>query len=376
MSYQNDTVTVWWVDDDHANHTGPREGERKALQRQAGGELRLVAIHPADFEAHASNLGNERTPDLLLIDFRLGMRSHPNKETPLFARDGVSLRGVALGIEGLKDVPAYLVSGVASRRQAGNMDESIDWVLTHTQLTDSLGGAFLLSDARDYRRLGRALDAQRNAAEGAKDDERRLVATVVDLLDVPEESNVVVREVVRHSVGTVLRNESTLDSDEMKLAPSRRRAIARWVRSVLHRVRGPLVDELMAATMLGTTETYFKEVLGPALDLEGAYYGGIFQRTAPMMLWRQALVGRLLKASNGVIVLSSPSTLAQSTAAHFHVPADERAVCRVCGEEWPESVGFDEEDQTVEAAVHWRCSREAQDMDNPVGFDVVRSFSS
>ena len=358
MADWNDNVTVWWVDDDHANTSGPRVGEGKALARKAGPGLLLVPMHPADFEEHASNLANEPVPDLLLIDFRLGMQSHPDKDTPLFARDGVSLRGAMLGMEELKDVPAYLVSSVTKKRQAGSMDVRFDWVLTHRELTGDLGGTFLLDDARDYRRLRTALAAVATA-DTSDIPERRLVrGAVLDLLNVPADSVESVGEVLGHEVRTVLRNESVLDSVDLKLAPSRRRAISHWVRAALHRVRGPLIDERMAAAMLGTKLEYFEETLGPQLELESARYTGIFRSTAAMTLWRQALLERLLSASSDKIELSPPLALARTTAEYFNVPAQQQAVCRVCGERWPEAVGFDEEERTVDAAVHWRCSRE------------------
>ena len=50
MTNENEKITVWWIDDDHADETGPRNAECNEFARQAGAMLNLVPIHPADFE--------------------------------------------------------------------------------------------------------------------------------------------------------------------------------------------------------------------------------------------------------------------------------------------------------------------------------------
>lgn len=374
MTVTEKTTTIWWVDDDHADESSPRDSERRALVRQAGSGLELVPIHPAEFEEQASNLENHPAPDLLLFDFRLGGRKHPAKDTPLFARNGVTLRGVSLGIEPLKDTPTYLVSGVTKQAQAGSVDVNFDWVLSHRQLINEFGGTFLLGDATDYRNLRDALAAASSYSNG-RERQVALVDAVLELLNVPAPSIEPVTELLHHAIGTVLRSESILDSDDMKLAPSRPRTVARWVRSALHRLRGPLIDDLMAATMMGAKVDYFRSTLLSQLDPGSIRYEGMFQTTASMTWWRSALLETLMVRGHE-IELSPPSALAQTAAKYFDVPESHRAVCRVCKNPWPEAVAFDEDDPSVEAAVHWRCSREATDVDNVFGFDIARSFSS
>ena len=374
MTNGNETITVWWIDDDHADGTGTREAECAAFTRQAGARLDLVAIHPADFERYATDVTNETAPDLLLIDFRLGMKAHPNPDhpTPYFARDGVRLRGTTLGDKILKEVPAYLVSRVIGDSQTGTLDDQFDWVLSHLQLIER-GGAFLLADAADYRLL-RARHAVASRSDDPNQKRRDLVDALCDLLRVPDSSRESVEEPSRYQIGHLLRNESHLDSDEVKLAPSRPREIARWVRTDLQATRGPLIDERSVAIMLGTTHEYFKETLEPRLNLDPLQYTGIFHRTATMLFWRQAFLQWLL-SQNDNIQISPPSHMARTAAAHFDVPEAYCAICRVCRKPWPEAIAFDVDDSSVEAAVHWRCSMEATDREAPLGFDVPRSFS-
>ena len=365
-------VTVWWIDDDHVGDKGPRQGERAALVKQAGDRLDLVAIHPAEFDDYENNLANRPAPDLLLFDFRLGMKRHPTKRTPFFAQDGITLRGATFGIEELKDVPAYLVSRVTQRAQTGSSDDHFDWVLSHQQLIDELGGEWLLADAQDYRQL------QKVHAAASKLDERKkvqqsLVKAIVDLLCVPAASVESVRELVSQTIATLLRAESSLDSDEMKLTPCRPRAIARWVRSDLQRRRGPLIDERSAANMLGATLRYFTTNLRTKLNLGPVTYTGIFQRTTSMTLWRDAFL-QYLRSESKSIRLSSPAILAQSAAEYFEVPEVGQSICRVCKKRWPEAIAFDEDDSSEEDAIHWRCSKEATDVDSVLGFDIPRSF--
>ena len=372
MASGDDRVTVWWIDDDHVDHKGERQGERTALVKQAGDNLNLVAIHPAEFDDYKRNLENRPAPDLLLIDFRLGSVRHPTKLTPFFAKDGITLRGATFGIEGLKDAPAYLVSRVTQRAQVGSSDDHFDWVLSHQQLMDELGGGCLLTDAQDYRQL-RKIHAAASEHDDRTKVQHALVTAIIDLLRVPVASVESVRELVSNAIATLLRAESSLDSDEMKLAPCRPRAIARWVRSDLQKRRGPLIDELNAANMLGTTLEYFTTKLRTKLNLGPVTYTGIFQRTTSMTLWRDAFL-RYLHSESQSIRLSSPAILAQSAAKYFEVPEVDQSVCRVCKKRWPEVIAFDEDDPSVEAAIHWRCSKEATDIDSVFGFDIPRSF--
>ena len=373
MTNAEQRIKVWWIDDDHANKIGPRKAERVALETQTNHALDLVPIHPAEFGEFLSHLSNESKPDLLLIDFRLSNQPHPEKETPFFARDGVTLRGTTLGDKRLKDVPAYLVSGVTTKEQIGSSDDYFDWVLAHHQLIDGDGGKLLLDDASDYRLLRRR-DAAASKLNSRNEIQLVLVAAISDLLRVPEASLESIESIANHTIRSLILSESTLDSEEIRLAPSRPRAIARWVRSALQRLSGPLIDQLRAATMLGTNREYFRTSIEPNLDLASVKYTGVFRDTASMTLWRQALLQSLLLQAE-TIELSSPASLAQSAAAHFNVPEHEQSICRVCKQPWPEAVAFDEDDPSVEAPVHWRCSNESTDVDSPFGFDVPRSFN-
>ena len=371
MASDKEIVTVWWIDDDHTGARGPRAAERAVLEEQAGEALNLIAIHPAAFEDRVSDLSDESAPDLLLIDFRLGTGKLPGKDTPFYARDGATLRGITLGNPRLKDVPAYLVSQVARKEQIGSSDDQFDWVLSHQKLHE-LGGMFLATDAKDYRELRNRLGAALGS-DGRKKVQRGLVDATCDLLRVPDASLDSVEEVVDHTVGTLLRNELTLDSDKMRLAPSRTRAIARWIRSALQKFRGPLIDELCAATMMGSNLEHFQRAIRPSMNLDSLEYTGIFRGTASMTLWRQDFL-QLLVSQGESIQLSPRASLAQSAAEHFCVPEERRSVCRVCRKPLPEAIAFDEDDPRVEDTVHWRCSNEAAGVDSPIGFDIPRSF--
>lgn len=373
MANGDDRVTVWWIDDDHMNEAEAMDRVRAALEENAGPDLNLVAIHPADFEDYASTISNAWAPDLLLIDFRLNTQRHPEKATPFFARDGVTLRGATLGDKILKDVPAYLVSRVTTEEQSGSSDDHFDWVLQHHALLGEDAGRFLLADAGDYRLLRQRVVAA-SGANSAKEIQSSLVEAICDLLRVPDSSLESVEELSRHTIRTLLRSESHLDSDEIRLAPSRPRSIARWVRSAVQGLRGPLIDGLSAANMLGTTARHFELSIEPALKDSQVIHAGLFGRTAAMTFWKDALLEWLLE-QNRTIELSSPARLAQSAAAYFEVPETEKATCRVCKKHWPEAIAFDEDDAKVQAAVHWRCSREAPDVDALFGFDNPRSFA-
>ncbi|MDE0077130.1 MAG: hypothetical protein OXM03_04445 [Chloroflexota bacterium] len=374
MTDAEQKIKVWWIDDDHANVKGRREAERDALESQTNQALNLVPIHPADFGEYLLGLSKESRPDLLLIDFRLHHYPHqdPEKKTPFFARDGVTLRGTTLGDRILKDVPAYLVSRVTREAQIGSSDEYFDWVLSHDQLIDDDGGMLLLADAADYREL-RERDIAASRSNDPDEIQQVLVDAICEILRVPKTSLGSVQSLVSQKIQTLLRSELNLDSDEIRLAPSRPRAIARWVRTALQRLSGPLIDNLRAATMFGTTVDYFRTQIEPKLDLVAVKYSGIFCATARMTFWRLALMQSLLRQAE-TIEFSSPASLARTAAEHFKVPEKDRSICRVCRKPWPEAIAFDEDDPRVEAPVHWRCSKEATEIDSVIGFDIPRSF--
>ena len=374
MSSRDDEVNIWWIDDDHADADGPRQGERKALETQASHKLRIEAIHPAEIEDFLSRLTDEPPPDLMLIDYRLNHRKHQTKDTPFFARDGLTLRATLLRENRLKHVPAYLVSQVIKEEQTGSTDDLFDWVLTHQQLTTKNGGPLLRSDALDYRSL-RVVDAEISNANTRQDTLETKIQVILELLKVPEESQYSLNHIIEQKVSSHLRSQSQLDTTDLELAPSLHCAIARWVRSTVLKIRGPLIDNQTAAVMAGSSLGYFTEKLKPQLELDGIEYTGIFHSTASMTLWRQSFLETLVSLSP-TIDLSSPKNLAQSTATYLKVPRDEQSRCLVCNESWPETIAFDEEDPTDVAPVHWRCSEESTQIDAVIGFDVPRSFSN
>ena len=365
-------IVVWWIDDDHNNSSGPREFERNALEEEADHNLKLIPIHPAVFEEHVARLSTESVPDLLLIDFILNTKQHTSKATPLYARDGVALRGMTDGIYELRDIPAYLVSRVTRKAQTGISDDHFDWILSHDQLVGGRGGKLLWEDACAYRTLRRLAELTPHTTD-INQLQEFLYPAICDQLRVPAESLHTIEDLVRQTIRYILVKEKKLNSEEMKLVPSRVRAIARWVRATLHRFRGPLVDDLAVATMLGTKLEYFLTELKTKLALEPVKYSGVFQKTASMTVWRQAFL-QLLLSQHKTIQLSSLTTLAQSSVETFKVPETGQSVCRVCNKRWPEAIAYDEDDPSVEEAVHWQCSKEALDVDSILGFEVARYF--
>ena len=371
---QEKPIEIWWIDDDHDIPNGRRQKELAALRSEVRGSLDLIPIHPAEFEDNVESLENEFTPDLLLIDFRLDTQKHPSKKkTPYFALDGVSLRGTTLRDRRLKNIPAYLVSKVIKRNQIGSSDDYFDWVLSHDQLVDGGGGSFLMKDASDYRQL-RERNREASAFSEPKEIQARLVEAIRDLLCVPRASLPAIADLAYSLVTLLLQEEEKLDVGEVKLTPSRTRSIARWIRTKLHRLRGPLIDEIAVATHLGMKLDYFRDKIEPRLDTNGVKYTGVFQSTASMTYWRQEFLQWILSQHQS-IQYSSLAVLSQSSAEHFKVPAKERSTCRVCNKFWPEAIAIDEDDSTVEEPVHWRCSYEATDIASFPGFDVPRRFS-
>lgn len=374
MADENSGLIVWWIDDDHAAPQSTRDAEAGALVTQSGDNLDIVRIHPARFEQRVTNLDNEKCPNLLLIDLRLGNHDDPDIPTSFFAQDGVRLRGSIDGVPSLQDVPKYLVSGIINEDQSGAEDEGFEWVMSQTSLTQ-LGGVFLLAETLDYQTIQEGVRA---ACDHSADEKSALVSAICPVirgLIAPPADDDAVLDLLEHVVSTMLRNESHYSDGSNRLPPSRPLTIGRWIRSVLQERRGPLIDDLAAATLVGCKVPFFLETIKPVVvdAAAEAQYRGVFNRTGKMTLWKESVRDWAI-ALGDEVTLSSAGEFAQSIAEHLGVPPEHQSSCAVCGKLWPEGIAFDEEEPAVEAAVHWRCSSEAADVDSPYGFDVQRSF--
>jgi hypothetical protein len=146
-------------------------------------------------------------------------------------------------------------------------------------------------------------------------------------------------------------------------------AFARWLHQILFKYPGFLYDELHAATHLGFKTNCFKRLSAKFKD---AKYSGVFAKTNQPLWWGSKL---------NDIIFSSPK--AQKYASSnpweiaplvFNISKNDLSKCAVCGNNLPETVGFNLKDDSDLRPVHYKCSIPHPEKKRELYFDGPRAF--
>lgn len=142
-------------------------------------------------------------------------------------------------------------------------------------------------------------------------------------------------------------------------------ALYKWVRDVLFRFQGPLVDSEMIAASIGSQKSFFDEKVAP-LVADGVY-AGVFAGLKGPRYWRDVTFACLAD------VVDDDGSLALS---HYIDKLDEshanREVCFVCKKPYTEVIANEEQslDCAKRRALHFRCAEPAN-LPHPNYFDPV-----
>lgn len=140
-------------------------------------------------------------------------------------------------------------------------------------------------------------------------------------------------------------------SDDLKRKPQDASVASRMFRWVQHLMDRPgfLLDTLWSATLLGLNEAGFAKV---AHLFEREKYRGVFVRSNDDRWWSRALLDRLYKHC-------SPERGQLSWHVGRQLPGINKghlSSCHRCGEEFPETVAFVDEESDEWYAMHLKCT--------------------
>jgi hypothetical protein len=334
-------IRILWVDDDEAR----REGSQTLGNPVTGLEVDFQRPEPvakANFEL--------RDYAIVLIDARLDELRGPD-EAEKFDRKGFALaaqlhqRSPLTPMYGFSDQPLSLV-------EISRLDSSsaiFDRLLRLSDLFAPSASRELQADALDYTAMRTGLPG------GPKLEE---ITRYVPFLRPPENEIPAVTKIITSDFlgGRFGRMESYL-------------GFARWVRSVLLTVPGPVKATEYMAPLLGLTEKGFTKVREA---LAAAAYRGVFGTSSGELWWgtevEHQIAERMTRRPAVPGVLSSMADVA------FSLEASDRVNCVVCGLPYPELVATTEVERRPRAA-HVRCSRHHPSLPDRLYFDEPRVYT-
>lgn len=376
-------ILVAWIDDDFGDPRGDRKGLLADMENNANGLLEFQALEPdegvyswlAGIEA-----GDKPIPDIILIDLFLKSSNVGKEKTPPYFNHGTKIVGLLSTNDRLEDVPKYLVSRALSETQTKMQTDQFDRILTHNQLAE-VGSEILVRDAQEYRKLREAL-SEIFAVDDISDAQfNDILSRIVGLLRAPDVCQEQLELLVRKLLGDMSRKRKAglgrmrLNGDQAEAVQHFVLDVARWVRSRLLKRAGLIVDDLLAATMLGAKVEPFRTRIAPILEKEcsEALYAGLFYCTDSRRWWREAIVDWAYKKFDQ-IPISSQGSFSKMVAHGLGLNDTEEALCVCCKKKWPETTAVDHDDPLEVRAVHWACSSTVDEGSVQIGFDELREF--
>lgn len=330
--------TIWWVDDDFNE---PERNTRLLNQLKRSRKFSVEGITPQHFRQTFEN--EKHFPDLFIIDYKLN--DLPDSEGVTFPYQGTSLVGVIR--DKCPELPIYLVSRLLNDDNTAlthDRDDLFDRLIPWTWLSEKKQKKIkdiLFYDALDYRLVRDA-------------NYRKSIHGIHRLLKTPDNSKELVEEVIPN----IFNNGIGKIQNQFTYNLSGPIWFAEWVRTEFMRLHGLLYDDLHAATLLGVSKDYFISTFSNKLKkIEGTLYEGVYHKTYPRRWWKLSLL-EFVQSKNSKNLIGEPCEV---THKIFKIDKANYSKCIVCGEYFPETVGFDCDDSTVRGPVHWRCSEGSQE---------------
>lgn len=338
----SDLVRIVWVDDDENNLeiTQNLRSKRK--------ELRIEFISKSnEFEDF---LAKQNDVDLFLVDDQLTLQS----DSP-FNRRGLSV--VAQIREKFPEIPVYMFSAVKVEggiyTALAEAAESLADNILELKEIQRRGHEILYYDSLDYRKI--------------RETSRESVKALLKLLNAPDDDHARIISALPESLKKGLSPKSKTARAEGNAI-----AFAKWVKRVFLKLPGFVYNSLYAATMLGITEEAFHSL---EHKFKEARYSGVFEKTSPNLWWGSSVRDVVFRISCAKEPESGTTDLKQLTKQLFRIRQSQISKCAVCGENYPETVGINKEDETDLKPVHYRCSIPHPTKTRILYFDEARQFS-
>ncbi|HEI8940829.1 hypothetical protein [Citrobacter freundii] len=340
---------IFFIDDELNSSDETQANVRVDLVNQLNKDTRfnIIPYHPVDFINQSTEAEIKTSPDLIIIDYKLSGGS--NTQSERYHGTGYSMTSYCK--ERFADVPCYLVSQLID--DDVSVSEHYDKKLSHGFLTKQIGRDTLASDCNAYRILKNYLTQYKNGQ------------LIISALNVPaeEENN------LKIAIPSEFWNELALNEPQ-KIADRESILIkfTKWINSTFLIKRGPLINSLELATLLGVTQDYFENGHIKNTPLKELFiekrYTGIFHESFPEKWWAQQCYNVAIDILEG----DGGAEPWKSIPTKMNIPQEHWSICPVCNKHYPETVATDK-DSGQDFPCHWACSTAGEFSDDIVGFE-------
>lgn len=340
---------IFFIDDELNSSDDTRANVRVELVNQLNkdGRFNIVSFHPVDFIKQSGENQIKSSPDLIIIDYKLGAGS--NTQSEVYHGTGYSMTSYCK--ERFADVPCYLISQLID--DGISVSEHYDKKLSHGFLTRQAGKDILASDCRSYSTLKKHIEQYQNAQ------------LIITTLNVPEEEIDNLRIACPSEFWNELglrRPQSITDGESIFIK------FTKWINTIFLAKRGPLINALELATLLGVSEEFFERGNIDGSPLKNIFidkkYTGLFHESFPEKWWAQQCYNVAIDILDG----GNGAEPWKSIPIKMNIPQECWSTCPVCNKLYPETVATDK-DTNKDFPCHWACSTAGEFSDDVVGFE-------
>jgi hypothetical protein len=316
---------ILWIDDDNN-----QEGAAKNLANELDQDFIFKNLKGEKFLDNAKQfLSDAQGCSLIVLDHRLNKIADKNIIT------GPSVAEIIR--QKVKAVPIISVTAI----DLNDVDERTKTVYDQILEANRIGDHYQRVKAliKGYQTLRRRVPKNAkqllNYLKAPEVDNERLIAVI------PEEI-----KMGKMSAGSIKR-------------------ISDWVRGVLIIKPGFLIDVLWAATICGVKFESFRKIEN---KFKSSLYKGIFSNNSDIRWWKSHLIARIFslnKKSQSIYPWEVARGLKEINKKDF-------SRCEVCGEDYPEVVGYTDEKAETPIQLHLRCSVPHPKFEKSLFFEEIR----
>ncbi|WP_455450016.1 response regulator [Natrinema thermotolerans] len=313
--------SIWWIDD-----TPERKGTHSDVLEEQSESISVEFSGP---EEATQDLSSGDTPrfDLVLIDWML--HEHGN-----FFGKGLTMAGTVR--ENLPEIPIYAFTGGSlSDLRTPASQEHFQATFSVDDLISEDGVKNLEDDLQDFALI-----------ESVRGDS---LEDLLGVLNPPEDVIEELEGVTPREFNSGLKEDQTQDGGS-------RIEFADWVRHRFLETPGPLWNKVWTATKLGLEVEAFNNYKQMLYETEyGDFtYDGVFSHRKETLWWSSELIGAIVELSQRQ---DKPvSEISRAAPDLFGARGEEIAHCRLCGDDFPETVAAGEKGENAKYPVHFRCS--------------------
>jgi CheY-like chemotaxis protein len=150
-----------------------------------------------------------------------------------------------------------------------------------------------------------------------------------------------------------------------KMSTESIKKISDWVRGVLIVKPGFLINSLWAATFCGVRFESFRKIES---NFKNSLYKGVFSNDTDTRWWKSLLISRIFSLNKKTQSIY-PWEVGRSLRG---INKRDFSVCAVCGEEYPEVVGYTDEKAETPIQLHLRCSVSHPQFEKSLFFEEIR----